>query len=241
MIKGHQIYAGMPPRLREGWKRGFAACLGVAALSLMGCACDVNSAQNSLQTDQKVAQSQTAQSGELTSNFTIKGKPTKTIETPMGPREVYDPVHDKNVRSAFEKIYLSNKEGHLSYLIEQNKINPFYEPHQVLRTALMNQRKDYFNQGCLIIQESVCGSRYEEQTICDDGQCIKKVIIKSGNSSDVCSFNGETVFDRERHAIGGMFFSYINERHQLFDRMQTIEAQLMNYFYTGCVKYKSQP
>jgi len=38
-------------------------------------------------------------------SFTTEGKPTKTIETPWGPREVYDPSKDVEVLLAIEEIY----------------------------------------------------------------------------------------------------------------------------------------
>ena len=41
-------------------------------------------------------------------NFTTQGKPTKTFETPWGPKEIYDPVQDEEVRKAFERLYGSN-------------------------------------------------------------------------------------------------------------------------------------
>jgi len=40
-----------------------------------------------------------------TKTFSTEGKPTKTIETPWGPREVYDPVKDEVVRAAFKRIH----------------------------------------------------------------------------------------------------------------------------------------
>lgn len=38
-------------------------------------------------------------------NFTTIGKPTKTIQTPNGPVEIYDPTQDQEVRAAFHVIY----------------------------------------------------------------------------------------------------------------------------------------
>ena len=35
-------------------------------------------------------------------DFTIEGKPTKTIETPWGPREVYDALQDEELRVIFD-------------------------------------------------------------------------------------------------------------------------------------------
>ena len=38
-------------------------------------------------------------------NFTTVGKPTKTIEAPSGPRDIYDPAQDEEVLAAIEKLY----------------------------------------------------------------------------------------------------------------------------------------
>ena len=43
-------------------------------------------------------------------HFTTKGKPTKTIQTPNGPVEIYDPTQDPEVRAAFGRIYDNNNQ-----------------------------------------------------------------------------------------------------------------------------------
>ena len=44
-------------------------------------------------------------------SFTTEGKPTKTIETPWGPREVYDPMQDSEVKQAFRQIMKIKQEA----------------------------------------------------------------------------------------------------------------------------------
>ncbi len=51
---------------------------------------------------------------KLLETFTTKGKPTKTIETPLGARELYDPTQDEDVRKAFKRIY-DRDEGVVHY------------------------------------------------------------------------------------------------------------------------------
>ena len=38
-------------------------------------------------------------------NFTTEGKPTKTVQTPWGDKQVYDPTQDTEVIAAFEYVY----------------------------------------------------------------------------------------------------------------------------------------
>jgi len=38
-------------------------------------------------------------------NFTTEGKPTKTVQTPWGDKQVYDPVQDPEVIAAFNYVY----------------------------------------------------------------------------------------------------------------------------------------
>ena len=42
---------------------------------------------------------------ESLGKFTVAGKPTKTIDTPWGPREVYDPTQDPKLREDFKGWY----------------------------------------------------------------------------------------------------------------------------------------
>lgn len=55
------------------------------------------------------AQSQTQAETALPDEFTTEGKPTETISTPSGAREIYDPTQDDVVRAAFKRIYDRNE------------------------------------------------------------------------------------------------------------------------------------
>lgn len=49
------------------------------------------------------------------SDFTTEGKPTKTIETPWGPREVYDALQDQQLKKVFERWYSENQYAIVDY------------------------------------------------------------------------------------------------------------------------------
>ena len=44
-------------------------------------------------------------------NFTTQGKPTKTVQTPWGDKQVYDPTQDPEIIEAFEYVSKQNKEN----------------------------------------------------------------------------------------------------------------------------------
>jgi len=74
-----------------GFGRGVVLCAGLGFV-LAGCA-------SGGATTAKLTEHATP------AEFTTIGKPTKTIKTPNGPVEVYDPSQDSEVRAAFKKLY----------------------------------------------------------------------------------------------------------------------------------------
>ena len=86
---------------------------GAALLLMAGCAggqaADVQDA---------AADDVAVQSAAAATEFTTADKLTRTIETPWGPREVYDPAQDPQVKAAFERIY-NRDEGvvHKEYFV----------------------------------------------------------------------------------------------------------------------------
>jgi len=210
MIKGHQIYAGMPPRLRKGWKRGFAACLGVAALSLMGCTGDTSSAQTPSQTDatdQTVAQSQTdslkTDSPAHVSEPSRNGKPTKTIDTPTGPKVIVDQGKRTDVLSAI-KVFKS-------YKVETPKQTPSPEvlaARQLLFDSVEIQKFDVLRLGCVSYVDYSCTfNNFYFREACKDTKfntsewsaCEKdvlEVIARPTISSSACIIN------EKRHRVG---------------------------------------
>ena len=83
--------------------------LSIVVLTSGMSGCVKNSATassvESEQTGQLKENTKNASDKNLVENFTTEGKPTKEIETPWGPQEIYDPVQDEVVKSAFKKVY----------------------------------------------------------------------------------------------------------------------------------------
>ena len=78
---------------------------GAALLLLAGCAGTqdggVDAPADAVSVPVAVETAQT----EIPETFTTVGKPTKTIETPWGPREIYDPGQDQAVVKAIRSLY----------------------------------------------------------------------------------------------------------------------------------------
>jgi len=81
------------PILRAVKAAGFAGLV----LGLLGCAAQDVAAPDTVDNAQVTTETTTEKPVE----FSTIGKPTKTIETPWGPREVYDPAKDKEIVSRF--------------------------------------------------------------------------------------------------------------------------------------------
>jgi hypothetical protein len=77
------------------------------------------------------------------SNFTIEGKPTKTIITPRGSVEIYDPTQDEYVRSRFAMYKQANYPSHSPFKMDLHRLN---------RILLKEYRKNY----CSIITDGQC-------------------------------------------------------------------------------------
>lgn len=135
---------------------------GGALLLLAGCAggqaADVQAVEVASQSDATLE------------NFTTVGKPTKTIETPWGPREVYDPAQDEEVRAAFLSVF---KRGDVTFgdISRYNGITAQYPNRltsfrkytapqiknkpdaRILKTARQIQYYDILRLGCKDIEE----------------------------------------------------------------------------------------
>jgi len=78
-----------------------AASFAGLALGLLGCAATDVTVPDIVDN----AQATTETTAENPVEFSTKGKPTKTIETPWGPREIYDPASDNFFAAAVAKIF----------------------------------------------------------------------------------------------------------------------------------------
>ena len=75
------------------------------------------------------------QSESNPNNFTTEGKPTKTIETPWGPREVYDSAHDPDIIRFFDEFRTRQ-----THLMLKNFIHP-----AVILVAILAGHREHLN------------------------------------------------------------------------------------------------
>ena len=175
------------------------------------------------------------------SDFTTEGKPTKTIETPWGPREVYDPTQDEEVVTAFKKIYDSNKFGQALHELADNE-HSLNAQYKILRFAETAQLEGYFEHNCRLVKSSECGSWYEQIENCKVGkrQCQKMIITRVPNNTNVCELGNKTLFNRNRHPIGRNFFFKSNHTLTPNRKPLSLQSQIENYFLKSCINSLSE-
>jgi len=85
-------------------------------------------------------------------NFTTQGKPTKTVQTPWGDKQVYDPTQDPEIIEAFEYV----KQTHQQY--GPNAKYGELKRYDNLFAQIRNiQYFDMGRLGCQKIQRPTCG------------------------------------------------------------------------------------
>lgn len=75
-------------------------------------------------------------------NFTTAGKPTKTVQTPWGDKQVYDPTQDPEVIAAFEYVYRTLPDT------PENQREKFYEYQDFFSEISKIQLYDLSRIGC---------------------------------------------------------------------------------------------
>ena len=132
------------------WQRGLKCGAAIAVLStaLLGCSnTESLSPQAKIETQAEVLKPTAAE------EFTTKDKPTKTIETPWGPREVYDPTQDKKVMSSFLRLYNIGDE-----IVEKQRGSTLSNDAEIVYAAREKKFKSLLENGCAFITSNQCGS-----------------------------------------------------------------------------------
>lgn len=84
--------------------------------------------------------------------FTTEGKLTKTVETPWGLREVYDPLQDQSVQASFSNIFDYGKLTFGLFGISSTINHPFDEAYradvELLKAAKRTHVYDLMRLGC---------------------------------------------------------------------------------------------
>lgn len=86
-------------------------------------------------------------------SFTTQGKPTKTIQTPWGDKQVYDPIQDAEVIAAYEYV----ERIHKRYGPDK-KYNELKTYEVLFNNIRRIQYYDKARLGCQFIKQPGCGS-----------------------------------------------------------------------------------
>jgi len=154
-------------------------------------------------------------------NFTTEGKPTKTIETPWGPRKVYDPAQDPSVAFFFKK-WRDGQYAGASFPSEWAEV--IYEAKRV-------QALDYARHQCM--RQAFVGGCYEVDFVfkrnCDGQQNFHSKTLTSCESENyVTLWNSENKCRFQK----GYSFSHFNAA--------TLKQSLQNYFHIDCLVWRGQ-
>ena len=168
--------------------------------------------------------------------FTTVGKPTRTIDTPMGPREVYDPAQDLEIQKAFNKFYKDSNER--SYFLQASS-GYFGEPYLFdFEPKLPDELRDSFalltlarhvqrqslakTQSCKFIIDSACNTGWKVLP-CEGDDCVPKLSFMANIFRTGCTIENKLIYSISYHPIGKHFEAIPDE-----------EEQLENFFAIEC-------
>ena len=141
-------------------------------------------------------------------SFTTVGKPTKTIETPWGAREVYDPAQDEEVRNIFQKY---NQNADTSSESDR---------HNFLRHVVALTADAYRDIGCTVVLDGLC--RYHKFPGCEGpGAPLNCVSLPPVTAS-----GGTCDFPDHRHGV------------REFQSMMNPDEAALKYFEIECIQWK---
>ncbi len=166
-------------------------------------------------------------------NSKVIGKPSETIETPDGDRDIYDPAQDIDVIAAFRRIFNRSK----STILDKS-VNPSLLPDMdanLIFQAVDRRRIAFKNLGCEELYESMCGARIKFNPECSHQSQKSCFRIAATNSSGTCSIAEQKIFDRRYHPVGSEFYSFgYLDTHKNSSPPPGFKEQLQNYFFSKC-------
>ena len=205
------------------WQSGVrcGAAMAVLSAALLGC-----SNTESLSPQTKIETKAEAPKSAAAEEFTTKGKPTKTIETPSGPKEVYDPLQDEEVKQAFADIYNQNDPNFR--LVYCCKKSSYTGSAKILRRAMQEQINSYKALSCQTVRTSQCGTWFSDLQCRRNQSCA--YTLMEANGGYYCSVgDNEQVFDISRFPIGE------HSKNNLPNR--NYNEQFENLFLIHCQSY----
>jgi len=161
--------------------------------------------------------------------FTTVGKPTKTIETPNGPVEIYDPLQDSEVRAAFGRIHdkgFNSPSEYYFFKVGNTADNNSWYLNNDVKLLFKARDKHYKNlvgHSCQKLETSSCGTTYNKI----DNQDVKVIVT---GAQSLCSLNNQTLlYSVDFFPIGERMLDSFNQRAPKMD------YQLSNFFGSFCI------
>ncbi len=178
-------------------------------LALAGCASDGVEGLNAPEKQTNTAQTIDVRIPSLES-FTTKGKPTKVIKTPWGPREIYDPAQDPEVRAIFDVVY---DRGDITFG-DVSRYNSYFRTGpegvgndsiletEIIRRAREVQYNDMMRLGCRYIKTKpfLSYGRSYLKTSCGDSRFgeLKLSECEKENLETFTEMNGRTLIIKDK-------------------------------------------
>jgi len=202
--------------------RSFLAAFAIVAMAL-GCTVTESPSSATIETEPRVKDFAT-----ILKNFTTVGKPTQTVETPNGPREIYDPTQDEEVRAAFTYIYNQNDPNfRLVYGPKPDGVHA-----SILYRAMVEQKNSYKSLSCQTLVTSQCGVWFTRE--CKSDQSCK-FVRNEANGRFFCNVGNARAHDIRRFPIGES--ARIGESPLLAMPKRNLNDQMKNLFLVHCKSY----
>lgn len=233
---------------------GAFAAMILGAVVLAGCSVKASVTPKAGVQVEKIAETNTAAIPEFNTN----GKPTKTIETPWGEKEIYDPVKDVIIKDAFKRVYDKKYESTSLYLSETARRQLGDKDVDLIFLAKNIHETDAMRLGCKLLKNYYCGGRlYFQELIHPDRwkkcsylgnlgtvrtECEKIFMQPTFHSSEgVCTINGKLRPDMGRYPVGNntaftdpFTTNYIKPLTENLDW----ETQLQDFFSFECREWQ---
>ena len=134
-----------------------SAVLPVFTVILVGCVAATGTSTEQASADDKVIASDV--SVDASAGFITEGKPTKTIETPWGPREIYDPAQDEKFRAIFKNWFDVGFKGYDPYQLCPENLSDTNSPlsnGSYFSESMRLVEIDYLRSGCALTVQGTC-------------------------------------------------------------------------------------
>lgn len=230
---------------------GALAALGLCGMLTIGCA---NNATDVTIAEKPDVLLKLSESSDF-DTFTTKGKPTKSLITPFGAQEIYDPEKDPDVKRAFDNVYNISYSSTEDYFLDKYKRIYADKDLKFLFQSREVHHRDVMRKGCKLLFSYECGAEYgavpNQTNLPADtckldtfvgkqaNNCEKAHYLKLyGNPANACEVNARVSLNIMRTPIGSRTTADLSEELQLSTKMDK-QKQLRDFFEFECKSWKN--